>query len=138
MYNNLINLSLIILIIALSFFLISVVPFCSDDKENNKFGKILFLISIILFFFGFFLLDYLLVETDKTTLITTHKIYNIKKEISYKRNELEEYYILNTSNGYYKLNDVNYIKNGKMKLEIYQKYCRICKIDGRYRFIINE
>ena len=101
------------------------------DKLSSFFGSssIMFVILIILALC-------LTSETDKITLVATHKIYSIKEQPTWGK--LTMYYILDTSNGRYKINNAVYKRNGEMSLEIYRKHCPVGKIDGKYYYIINK
>ncbi len=135
MYNLFISLGMISIILILFSVILSIYYLMEDNNKMflffNSLNIILTILSISSVFFTY--------EIDKIKLITTYKIYNIKEQATWDRSgKLKMYYILDTQNGRYKINNADYKLNGKMILEVYQKYCRVGKIDGEYYYIINK
>lgn len=135
MYNLFISLGMISIILILFSVILSIYYLMEDNNKMflffNSLNIILIILSISSLFFTY--------EIDKIKLITTYKIYNIKEQATWDRSgKLKMYYILDTQNGRYKINNTDYKLNGKMILEVYQKYCRVGKIDGEYYYIINK
>lgn len=135
MYNLFIWLGMISIILILFSVILSIYYLMEDNNKMflffNSLNIILIILSISSVFFTY--------EIDKIKLITTYKIYNIKEQATWDRSgKLKMYYILDTQNGRYKINNADYKLNGKMILEVYQKYCRVGKIDGEYYYIINK
>lgn len=135
MYNLFISLGMISIILILFSVILSIYYLMEDNNKMflflNSLNIILIILSISSLFFTY--------EIDKIKLITTYKIYNIKEQATWDRSgKLKMYYILDTQNGRYKINNADYKLNGKMILEVYQKYCRVGKIDGEYYYIINK
>lgn len=135
MYNLFISLGMISIILILFSVILSIYYLMEDNNKMflffNSLNVILIILSISSLFFTY--------EIDKIKLITTYKIYNIKEQATWDRSgKLKMYYILDTQNGRYKINNADYKLNGKMILEVYQKYCRVGKIDGEYYYIINK
>lgn len=135
MYNLFISLGMISIILILFSVILSIYYLMEDNNKMflffNSLNIILIILSISSVFFTY--------EIDKIKLITTYKIYNIKEQATWDRSgKLKMYYILDTQNGRYKINNADYKLNGKMILEVYQKYCRVGKIDGEYYYIINK
>lgn len=135
MYNLFIWIGIISFV--LTFFSFILIIGCAMEEKNklSLFFSSLSAIFIILTITSLFLTY----ETDKITLIATHKIYEIREQPTWDRGgRLTIYYILDTSNGRYKISNATYKSNGEMRLEVYQKYCRVGKIDGDYCYIINK
>lgn len=135
MYNLFIWLGTISIVLILFSVILSIYYLMEDNNKMflffNSLNIILIILSISSLFFTY--------EIDKIKLITTYKIYNIKEQATWDRSgKLKMYYILDTQNGRYKINNTDYKLNGKMILEVYQKYCRVGKIDGEYYYIINK
>lgn len=135
MYNLFIWLGTISIVLILFSVILSIYYLMEDNNKMFLFFNSLNIILIILSISSLFLTY----EIDKIKLITTYKIYNIKEQATLDRSgKLKMYYILDTQNGRYKINNTDYKLNGKMILEVYQKYCRVGKIDGEYYYIINK
>lgn len=135
MYNLFIWLGTISIVLILFSVILSIYYLMEDNNKMFLFFNSLNIILIILSISSLFLTY----EIDKIKLITTYKIYNIKEQATWDRSgKLKMYYILDTQNGRYKINNTDYKLNGKMILEVYQKYCRVGKIDGEYYYIINK
>lgn len=135
MYNLFIWLGTISIVLILFSVILSIYYLMEDNNKMFLFFNSLNIILIILSISSLFLTY----EIDKIKLITTYKIYNIKEQATWDRSgKLKMYYILDTQNGRYKINNADYKLNGKMILEVYQKYCRVGKIDGEYYYIINK
>lgn len=135
MYNLFIWLGTISIVLILFSVILSIYYLMEDNNKMFLFFNSLNIILIILSISSLFLTY----EIDKIKLITTYKIYNIKEKATWDRSgKLKMYYILDTQNGRYKINNADYKLNGKMILEVYQKYCRVGKIDGEYYYIINK
>lgn len=135
MYNLFIWLGTISIVLILFSVILSIYYLMEDNNKMflffNSLNIILIILSISSLFFTY--------EIDKIKLITTYKIYNIKEQATWDRSgKLKMYYILDTQNGRCKINNTDYKLNGKMILEVYQKYCRVGKIDGEYYYIINK
>lgn len=99
---------------------------------ENKSAIISLLVAVIIFS-----LFYL---TKKDTYITTHNIYSITEQAGFDRSGgARMCYVLDTSNGRYILNnnDVEYIRNNKMQLDVYRTEFIFGKSD-HYEYIINK
>lgn len=135
MYNLFIWIGIISFVLTFFALILSIGYAIEEKNKLSSFFGSLSILFIILTISSLFLTY----ETDKITLITTHKIYGVREQPTWDRGgRLKIYYILDTSNGRYKISNATYKLNGKMRLEVYQKYCRVGKIDGDYYYIINK
>lgn len=107
-------------------------------EMNKKEYKFLIFISFI-FMILFAIFGEITRDINKDVLIESYQIYRVQEHYSKFFSDVETTFIVDTSNGRYELKeDVKYMLNGGKTLDVYQRYCRLGAMRGKYRYVIND